>query len=134
MGRNLARNFARNGYAVAVHNRSHSRTEALVKEFGGEGTFLPSEDVADFVASLKRPRRAIIMVKAGAGTDAVIDQLADLMGAGRHDRRRRQRPLRGHQAQGGGAARARHPLRRHRHLGRRGGRAARPEHHAGRLP
>ncbi|MEV4063517.1 NADP-dependent phosphogluconate dehydrogenase [Nonomuraea dietziae] len=82
MGRNLARNFARNGYAVAVHNRSHSRTEALVKEFGGEGTFLPSEDVADFVASLKRPRRAIIMVKAGAGTDAVIDQLADLMEPG----------------------------------------------------
>ncbi|GAA2352536.1 NADP-dependent phosphogluconate dehydrogenase [Nonomuraea africana] len=82
MGRNLARNFARHGYAVAVHNRSHSRTEALVKEFGGEGTFLPSEDLAAFVASLKRPRRAIIMVKAGAGTDAVIDQLADLMEPG----------------------------------------------------
>ncbi|MFD1932494.1 MULTISPECIES: NADP-dependent phosphogluconate dehydrogenase [Nonomuraea] len=82
MGRNLARNFARHGYAVAVHNRSHSRTEALVKEFGGEGTFLPSEDMAAFVASLKRPRRAIIMVKAGPGTDAVIDQLADLMEPG----------------------------------------------------
>ncbi|MGV9305993.1 NADP-dependent phosphogluconate dehydrogenase [Nonomuraea sp. NPDC003727] len=82
MGRNLARNFARHGYAVAVHNRSHGRTEALVKEFGGEGTFLPAEDMAAFVASLKRPRRAIIMVKAGAGTDAVIDQLADLMEPG----------------------------------------------------
>lgn len=82
MGRNLARNLARHGYAVAVHNRSHSRTEALVKEFGGEGTFIPSEDLAAFVASLKRPRRAIIMVKAGAGTDAVIDQLADLMEPG----------------------------------------------------
>lgn len=82
MGRNLARNFARHGYAVAVHNRSHSRTEALVKEFGGEGTFLPSEEMAAFVASLKRPRRAIIMVKAGAGTDAVIDELAALMEPG----------------------------------------------------
>ncbi|MET8992691.1 NADP-dependent phosphogluconate dehydrogenase [Nonomuraea wenchangensis] len=82
MGRNLARNLARHGYAVAVHNRTHSRTQQLVKEFGGEGTFVPSEDLAGFVASLKRPRRAIIMVKAGAGTDAVIDQLAALMEPG----------------------------------------------------
>ncbi|WP_101789702.1 NADP-dependent phosphogluconate dehydrogenase [Nonomuraea indica] len=82
MGRNLARNLARHGYAVAVHNRSAGRTQQLVKEFGGEGTFLPSEELADFVASLKRPRRAIIMVKAGAGTDAVIDQLAELMEPG----------------------------------------------------
>ncbi|WP_049574719.1 NADP-dependent phosphogluconate dehydrogenase [Nonomuraea sp. SBT364] len=82
MGRNLARNLARHGYAVAVHNRSGSRTQQLVREFGGEGTFLPSEELADFVASLKRPRRAIIMVKAGRGTDAVIDQLADLMEPG----------------------------------------------------
>ncbi|MDA0638566.1 NADP-dependent phosphogluconate dehydrogenase [Nonomuraea sp. MCN248] len=82
MGRNLARNLARHGYAVAVHNRSASRTHALVREFGGEGTFVPSEEAADFVASLKRPRRAIIMVKAGAGTDAVIDQLAALMEPG----------------------------------------------------
>ncbi|MFG1946889.1 NADP-dependent phosphogluconate dehydrogenase [Nonomuraea sp. NPDC048826] len=82
MGRNLARNLARHGYAVAVHNRSASRTHALVREFGGEGTFVPSEQLADFVASLKRPRRAIIMVKAGAGTDAVIDQLAGLMEPG----------------------------------------------------
>ena len=82
MGRNLARNLARHGYAVAVHNRSASRTHALVREYGDEGTFLPSEQLADFVASLKRPRRAIIMVKAGAGTDAVIDQLAELMEPG----------------------------------------------------
>ncbi|GAA3261218.1 NADP-dependent phosphogluconate dehydrogenase [Nonomuraea helvata] len=82
MGRNLARNLARHGYAVAVHNRTYGRTQQLVKEFGGEGTFVPSEEMAAFVASLKRPRRAIIMVKAGAGTDAVIDQLADLMEPG----------------------------------------------------
>ncbi|MFG1705694.1 NADP-dependent phosphogluconate dehydrogenase [Nonomuraea sp. M3C6] len=82
MGRNLARNLARHGYAVAVHNRSYGRTQQLVKEFGGEGTFVPSEEMAAFVASLKRPRRAIIMVKAGAGTDAVINELADLMEPG----------------------------------------------------
>ncbi|KAB8194471.1 NADP-dependent phosphogluconate dehydrogenase [Nonomuraea phyllanthi] len=82
MGRNLARNLARHGYAVAVHNRTYVRTQQLVKEFGGEGTFVPSEDLAAFVASLKRPRRAVIMVKAGAGTDAVIEQLAELMEPG----------------------------------------------------
>ena len=82
MGRNLARNLARHGYAVAVHNRSASRTQELVREFGGEGTFVPSEEMADFVASLKRPRRAIVMVKAGAPTDAVIDELAALMEPG----------------------------------------------------
>ncbi|MEV4116088.1 NADP-dependent phosphogluconate dehydrogenase [Nonomuraea sp. NPDC049695] len=82
MGRNLARNLARHGYAVAVHNRTYGRTQQLVKEFGGEGTFVPSEEMAAFVASLKRPRRAIIMVKAGAGTDAVIEQLAELMEPG----------------------------------------------------
>jgi 6-phosphogluconate dehydrogenase len=82
MGRNLARNLARHGYTVAVHNRSEGRTHELVREFGGEGTFVPARELADFVASLKRPRRAIIMVKAGAGTDAVIDQLAALMEPG----------------------------------------------------
>jgi 6-phosphogluconate dehydrogenase len=82
MGRNLARNLARNGYAVAVHNRSETRTQELVREFGDEGKFVPASELADFVASLKRPRRAIIMVKAGGGTDAVIDQLADLMEPG----------------------------------------------------
>ncbi|MFL6077504.1 MAG: NADP-dependent phosphogluconate dehydrogenase [Mycobacteriales bacterium] len=82
MGRNLARNFARHGYAVAVHNRTWSRTDALVKEHGGEGTFLPSTTTEEFVASLERPRRAIIMVKAGAPTDAVIEELAPLMEPG----------------------------------------------------
>ncbi|GAA0951342.1 NADP-dependent phosphogluconate dehydrogenase [Nonomuraea longicatena] len=82
MGRNLARNLARHGHAVAVHNRSAGRTDDLVREFGGEGTFLPSHETAAFVASLKRPRRAIIMVKAGAATDAVIEELAELMEPG----------------------------------------------------
>ncbi|MFF4193770.1 NADP-dependent phosphogluconate dehydrogenase [Nonomuraea sp. NPDC001831] len=82
MGRNLARNLARHGYAVAVHNRTTARTQQLIREFGGEGTFVPAEELAAFVASLKRPRRAIIMVKAGPGTDAVIDQLAELMEPG----------------------------------------------------
>lgn len=82
MGRNLARNFARRGYAVAVHNRTGERTERLVDEHGDEGVFLPSGTIEEFVASLERPRRAIIMVKAGAPTDAVIEELAAHMEPG----------------------------------------------------
>jgi len=82
MGRNLARNLARNGYTVAVHNRSQGRTDSLVADHGHEGTFVPAATMAEFVASLRRPRTAIVMVQAGAGTDAVIEELADLMEPG----------------------------------------------------
>jgi len=106
MGRNLARNLARHGHAVALHNRSAERTRALVREHGDEGTFVPSETMAGFVATLRRPRVVIIMVKAGAGTDAVIDQLVPLLEEGDivvdcgnsqyTDTRRREAALRDH--------------------------------------
>ncbi|PFG43393.1 6-phosphogluconate dehydrogenase (decarboxylating) [Isoptericola jiangsuensis] len=82
MGRNLARNFARHGYTVAVHNRSFAKTQSLMDEAGDEGDFVPSESMADFVASLERPRKVVIMVKAGAATDAVIDELLPLLEEG----------------------------------------------------
>ncbi|MEV6315721.1 NADP-dependent phosphogluconate dehydrogenase [Streptomyces sp. NPDC051776] len=82
MGRNLARNFARHGHVVAVHNRTPSRTRSLVEEFGHEGTFVPAETAEDFVASLERPRRLVIMVKAGGPTDAVIEEFAPLLEPG----------------------------------------------------
>lgn len=75
MGRNLARNIARHGYRVAVHNRSYGRTESLIADHGDEGTFIASKETADFVASIERPRKIIVMVKAGAATDAVIEDL-----------------------------------------------------------
>jgi 6-phosphogluconate dehydrogenase len=82
MGRNLARNLARHGYVVALHNRTYSRTQSLVADHGDEGTFVPSESLEDFVASLELPRAIIIMVKAGDPTDAVIDELVPLLDAG----------------------------------------------------
>ena len=82
MGSNLARNFARNGNTVAVYNRSPEKTRALIADHGHEGDFIPSETVEDFVASLERPRKAIIMVQAGAATDAVINQLVEAMDEG----------------------------------------------------
>ena len=82
MGRNLARNFARNGYTVAVHNRTPSRTREFMDRFGEEGEFAPAESAAELVAALERPRRVVIMVKAGDPTDAVIDELAPLLEEG----------------------------------------------------
>ncbi|MDT0328442.1 NADP-dependent phosphogluconate dehydrogenase [Nocardiopsis lambiniae] len=104
MGRNLARNFARNGYTVAVHNRTVARTRALIEEFGGEGDFVAAETAEEFVAALERPRRLVVMVKAGEPTDAVIAEFAPLLepgdmivdGGNAHfaDTRRRERELR----------------------------------------
>src|ERR1700712_311841 len=79
MGRNLARNLARHGHTVAVHNRTNARTQSLIEQHGGEGTFVPSESHEDFVASLEKPRAIIIMVKAGDPTDDVITELAPLL-------------------------------------------------------
>lgn len=77
MGSNLARNLAsREGNKVAVYNRSAEKTEQLMAEHP-EANFIACESVDDFVASLAKPRTAIIMVQAGAGTDAVISQLAE---------------------------------------------------------
>jgi 6-phosphogluconate dehydrogenase len=82
MGRNLARNLARHGHVVALHNRSFEKTKSLVDDHGSEGTFIASESMADFVQSLERPRRVIIMVKAGGPTDAVIEELVSLVEPG----------------------------------------------------
>jgi 6-phosphogluconate dehydrogenase len=104
MGSNLARNLAsRAGNTVAVYNRSPGRTRALV-ESHPEAGFVASERVEEFVDSLSKPRTALIMVQAGAGTDAVIEQLAGLFEPGDiivdggnanfHDTIRRERELR----------------------------------------
>lgn len=82
MGSNLARNLAsREGNRVAVYNRSWDKTEHLV-EVHPEANFVAGKTIQEFAASLSKPRTAIIMVKAGAGTDAVIDQLCEVFEPG----------------------------------------------------
>ena len=76
MGSNIARNFARHGYTVALHNRSVAKTDALLAEHGADGSFVRTQTMAEFAAALQKPRRALIMVKAGDPTDAVIEELA----------------------------------------------------------
>src|SRR3954471_5111872 len=81
MGQNLVLNMADHGFKVAVYNRTVSTTEKFVNDnppnvFGdGGGGLVPGAELADFVASIKKPRRIIILVKAGGPTDAVIDSL-----------------------------------------------------------
>ncbi|MGH3379415.1 MAG: NAD(P)-binding domain-containing protein, partial [Actinoallomurus sp.] len=82
MGQNLARNIARHGFAVAVHNRSESRTRQLIERHGDEGDFTPATTIEEFVAALDRPRRIVLMVKAGKPVDAVIDELVPLLDEG----------------------------------------------------
>lgn len=82
MGSNLARNFARNGYTVAVHNRTAAKMHAVVAAHGGEGDFIGCETMTDFAAALMVPRTVIIMVKAGGPTDAVIAELTKVLSPG----------------------------------------------------
>ncbi len=82
MGSSLARNIARHGYRIAIYNRTTSKTEAVIEDHGDEGDFVPASELEEFVASLERPRRIIIMVAAGKGTDATIESLVPLLDQG----------------------------------------------------
>ncbi|MEE1296547.1 MAG: NADP-dependent phosphogluconate dehydrogenase [Bifidobacterium sp.] len=82
MGASLARNLAHHGNKVAIYNRTYARTQEFMSKYAHEGEFYPARTVKEFVDSLERPRTAIIMVKAGAATDQVINELADLMEPG----------------------------------------------------
>ncbi|SNT08155.1 NADP-dependent phosphogluconate dehydrogenase [Rhodococcoides kyotonense] len=82
MGSNIARNFARHGHTVALHNRSIAKTDALLAEHASEGNFVRTETIEEFISALQKPRRVLIMVKAGDPTDAVIEELAGAMEEG----------------------------------------------------
>jgi 6-phosphogluconate dehydrogenase len=88
MGQNLVLNMADHGFQVAIYNRTTATTEKFVAAnppsvFGSTGGGLvPSATLEDFVRSIERPRRIVILVKAGAPTDAVIDSLVPLLETG----------------------------------------------------
>jgi 6-phosphogluconate dehydrogenase len=85
MGSNLALNIAEKGYTIAVHNRSPGRVDEFVAEAkaqGLDGKTVPHYELAEFVQAVKRPRSIIIMVKAGAPVDAMIEQLLPLLEEG----------------------------------------------------
>jgi len=81
MGRNLALNIESRGYAVSVYNRSREKTDELVAEYP-DRKLVPAFSLEEFVDSLEKPRRILMMVKAGAGTDATIESLRPLLEKG----------------------------------------------------
>ena len=82
MGENLALNVERNGFPVAVYNRSREKTDAFMANRATGKNVKPTYSLEEFVASLERPRKILIMVKAGAPVDAMIDQLKPLLDEG----------------------------------------------------
>jgi 6-phosphogluconate dehydrogenase len=82
MGENLALNVERNGFPIAVYNRTAEKTKAFMTERAGGKRVTPTYSVEELVQSLERPRRILIMVKAGAPVDAVINQLKPLLEPG----------------------------------------------------
>lgn len=82
MGENLALNVERNGFPVAVYNRTPEKTDAFMTNRAGGKQVKATYSLEEFVESLERPRRILIMVKAGKPVDAVIDQLKPLLDPG----------------------------------------------------
>ena len=75
MGENLVLNMERNGYTVAVYNRTVDKVEKFVKGRGAGKNFIGASSIEEFVTSLKRPRKLMMLIKAGKSVDDIIEQL-----------------------------------------------------------
>jgi len=82
MGRNLVLNMAEHGVTVSVYNRTESVTRAFVEGLEPGWTIRACYSIPELIGSLKRPRRIMLMVKAGKAVDAVIDELTPYLQAG----------------------------------------------------
>lgn len=79
MGANLALNFERNGYVVAVYNRKEGEGQDVVSRFmeenGKNKNFIPAATIGELVDKVSRPRKIVLMVTAGDPVDELVDQL-----------------------------------------------------------
>ncbi|HEY4550784.1 MAG TPA: NADP-dependent phosphogluconate dehydrogenase [Bacillus sp. (in: firmicutes)] len=81
MGKNLAMNIESRGYTVSVYNRSREKTDDILAETKGRN-FKGTYSIEEFVESLESPRKIMLMVKAGAPTDATIEELIPYLNKG----------------------------------------------------
>lgn len=81
MGKNLALNIESRGYSVSIYNRTTAKAEAVIEENPDKNVHMQTT-IEDFVNSLEVPRKIVLMVQAGAGTDAVIQQVLPLLDEG----------------------------------------------------
>ncbi len=78
MGTNIARNIADKGFKISVYNRTTEVMQKAVDNYGGKD-FEGFEDLKDMIDSLERPRKVILMIKAGPAVDSVIESLKPLL-------------------------------------------------------
>ncbi len=79
MGENIALNIERNGFPIAVYNRSRSKTDAFMENRAQGKDVVAAFSLEEFVEALEKPRRILLMVQAGKPVDMVIDQLKPLL-------------------------------------------------------
>jgi 6-phosphogluconate dehydrogenase len=82
MGENIALNVERNGFPIAVYNRSREKNDAFMAHRAPGRNVKAAFSLEQFVASLERPRKILVMVQAGKPVDAVIQQLKPLLQEG----------------------------------------------------
>jgi 6-phosphogluconate dehydrogenase len=82
MGENLVLNAERNGFSSVVYNRTYAKTEGFLAGRGAGKRIIGATSLEDFVAKLERPRRILMMIKAGDPIDAMIQQLAPMLEEG----------------------------------------------------
>ncbi len=82
MGENLVLNAERNGFSSVVYNRTYQKTHDFLTGRGSGKSIQGAKDLQEFVLKLERPRRVLMMVKAGAATDAVIQQISPYLEEG----------------------------------------------------
>ena len=82
MGENLVLNAERNGFSSIVYNRTYSKTEDFLNGRGLGKNIEGAKTLLDFVNKLERPRRILMMVKAGPATDAVIENISGYLEEG----------------------------------------------------
>ncbi|MBC7328571.1 NADP-dependent phosphogluconate dehydrogenase [bacterium] len=75
MGQNLALNIARKGYQVAVYNRTPARTEEFMRDRVKSEKIIPCYDLRSFISSLEKPRKILLMIKAGEPVDEMLENL-----------------------------------------------------------
>jgi 6-phosphogluconate dehydrogenase len=75
MGENLVLNVERNGFSVAVYNRTTAKTEAFAAGRAAGKNIVPAYTIGEFVGALQRPRKIMLMVKSGPPVDATLEQL-----------------------------------------------------------
>ena len=82
MGQNLVLNMNDHGYNVVVYNRTYAKTETFLKGPAKGTDVTGAHSLQEFVDQLEKPRKMIIMIKAGAAVDKVIEELVPLLDEG----------------------------------------------------